>query len=169
MHTNSATLIDNIFSSNVDEPTLSGNIVSDISDHYSQFCISRSENAIDNHQKRTKLYRDFRNFSGIKFNDELSQLNLSTAISRTNDPNKSFSLFYNKLQRLINKHAPSKPVSKRERKRLSKPWITQGLRKSIKIKNSLFYSGDIDMYKYYRNKIVRKLTIINTLRTILLI
>ena len=36
---------------------------------------------------------------------------------------------------------------------LSKPWITQGLRKSIKIKNSLFYSGDIDMYKYYRNKI----------------
>ena len=50
VHTNSATLTDNIFSSNVDKSTLSGNIVSDISDHYSQFCISRSENAIDNHQ-----------------------------------------------------------------------------------------------------------------------
>ena len=65
VHPNFATLIENIFSSNVDESTLSGNIVSDISDHYSQSCISRSENAIDNHQKRTKLYRDFRNFSDI--------------------------------------------------------------------------------------------------------
>ena len=58
LHANSATLIDNIFSSNVDEITvdeLSGNIVSDISDNYSQFGISRSENAIDNHRKRTKL------------------------------------------------------------------------------------------------------------------
>ena len=40
VHTNSATLIDNIFSSNVYEITLSGNIVSDISDNYSQFGIS---------------------------------------------------------------------------------------------------------------------------------
>ena len=54
-------------------------------------------------------------------------------------------IFYNKLQRLINKHAPLKPVSKRERKRLSKPWITRGLRKSIKIEKSLFHSGDNDM------------------------
>ena len=69
VHTNSATLIDNIFSSNVDEITFSGNIVSDISDNYSQFGISRSENAIDNHRKRTKLSRDFRNFSDIKIND----------------------------------------------------------------------------------------------------
>ena len=36
---------------------------------------------------------------------------------------------------------------------MSKPWITRGLRKSIKIKNSLFYSGYIDKYKYCRNKI----------------
>ena len=36
---------------------------------------------------------------------------------------------------------------------MSKPWITRGLRKSIKIKNLLFYSGHNDMYKYYRNKI----------------
>ena len=74
VHTNSATLIDNIFSSNVDEITLSGNIVFDISDNYSQFGISRSENAIDNHRKRTKLSRDFRNFSDIKLNDEIPQL-----------------------------------------------------------------------------------------------
>ena len=102
---------------------------------------------------KTKLSRDYSNFSEIKFNTELSQLDLSTTISRTNDLNKSFSIFYNKLQKLINKHAPLKPVSKRKSKQLSKPWITRGLRKSIKTKNALFYSGDISMYKYYRNKI----------------
>ena len=35
----------------------------------------------------------------------------------------------------------------------SKPWITQGIRASIKIKNKLFVSGDQTKYKFYRNKI----------------
>ena len=36
----------------------------------------------------------------------------------------------------------------------SKPWITEGIRKSIKSKNSLFYQGNSEKYKYYRNKIL---------------
>ena len=82
---------------------------------------------------------------------DLSRLQLT--ISRTNDLNKSFSIFYNKLQRLINKHAPLKPVSRRKSKQLSKPRITRDLRKSIKITDVLFYSGDINMHECYRNKI----------------
>ena len=34
-----------------------------------------------------------------------------------------------------------------------KPWITQGIRASIKTKNKLFASGDQTKYKFYRNKI----------------
>ena len=45
-------------------------------------------------------------------------------------------------------------MSKRQAHRFMKPWITKRLRKSIKIKNALFYSGDIDKYKYYRNKLL---------------
>ena len=67
---------------------------------------------------------------------------------------KSFSSFYNKLNKLINKQAPFKILSKRNAKQFSKPWITKGLRKSIKIKNRLFYSGDFLKYKLYRNRIV---------------
>ena len=37
---------------------------------------------------------------------------------------------------------------------LTKPWITKGMRKSIKIKNGLFNDGDKDKYKFYRNKIL---------------
>ena len=54
---------------------------------------------------------------------------------------------------MINKYAPLKPLSKRKFKRSLKPWITKGLLKSIKIKNALFAEGDIDKYKFYRNKI----------------
>ena len=38
----------------------------------------------------------------------------------------------------IDKHAPLKKLSKREAKFKSKPWTTQGSRKSIKTKNKLF-------------------------------
>ena len=45
-----------------------------------------------------------------------------------------FSSFYNKFNKLVNRHAPLRTVSKRKAKQLSKPWISRGLRKSIKIK-----------------------------------
>ena len=64
-----------------------------------------------------------------------------------------FSSFYNKFNKIVNKHAPLKTVSQRKAKQLSKPWISKGLRKSIKIKNNLFYSGDPAKYKLYKNKI----------------
>ena len=63
-------------------------------------------------------------------------------------------MFYNKLNKLLNKHAPFKPISKRKKKRLLKPWVTKGIRKSIKIKNDLYCSGDTAAYKLYRNKVL---------------
>jgi len=46
-----------------------------------------------------------------------------------------------------------KTLSKRRGKILSKPWITKGIKTSIRIKNSLFLNGDWENYKLYRNKI----------------
>ena len=40
LYGNSATLIDNIFVNNTEHDIRSGNIISDISDHFSQFCIT---------------------------------------------------------------------------------------------------------------------------------
>ena len=42
VHRNSATLIDNIFVNIPDQIIASGNIISDISDHFSQFCVVKS-------------------------------------------------------------------------------------------------------------------------------
>ena len=51
---------------------------------------------------------------------------------------KCFSSFYNKFNKLVNKHALLRTVSKRKAKQLSRSWISRGLRKSIKIKIMIF-------------------------------
>ena len=42
VYNNSASLIDNIFVNNPDQVLISGNIITDVSDHFSQFCILKS-------------------------------------------------------------------------------------------------------------------------------
>mgnify|MGYP006896122226 FL=1 len=148
----SATLIDNIFINNCDTNVNSGNIVSDISDHYTQFCVC---NVLGNKSKsippKVKL-RDYSNFSESQFLNHLAQLNWESV--KGDDINACFSVFYNKLDRVVNKYAPLRLVSKHKAKQLSKPWITRGIRISIRKKNELYYSGDMVKYKLYRNKIL---------------
>ena len=151
IYNNSATLIDNILVNRIDLKLSSGNIVSDMSDHYSQFCIIHSP-SLKSRYHRTKI-RDYSRFSEEDFISDISQTDWA-GLTSNGSVDKRFSSFYNKLNKLVNKHAPLKIVSKRKAKQLSKPWITRGLRKSIKIKNDLFYSGDTATYKLYRNKIL---------------
>ena len=144
VYNNSATLIDNIFVNRFDYIISGGNIVSDISDHYSQFCFIHS---------LTPKNRDYSNFSEECFINDVSETDWNS-LMENGSVDKCFSSFYNKLNKLINKHAPFKTLWKRKAKQFSRPWITKGLRKAIKVKNRLFYSGDIFKYKLYINRIV---------------
>ena len=136
IYNNSATLIDNMLTNKVDVEITSGNIISDISDHYSQVCISH--NFIRRPKPGKQKRRDFSGYSRSKFNSELSDALVSkTNFSDKSDVDTAFSYFYNTLLALVDKHAPLNTVSNRKLKQFSKPWITSGLRKSIKIKNSL--------------------------------
>ena len=104
--------------------------------------------------KENRKVRDFSNFSYSSFIADLIQVDWDEIIARgTDDINKIFSSFYNKLNKIVNKHAPLKTMSKRRKKKLSKPWITKGIRTSIKIKNRLYMCGDHAQYKHYRNTI----------------
>lgn len=154
VYQNSATLIDNIFT-NISEHSIyySGNIVSDISDHYTQFCITSSikENTI----KTKRKARNFSNFSKEQFLSELSRTDLITK----GNVDQKFSYFYKKLSKLVNKYAPLKKPSKQVCRNFSKPWITKGLRTSIKIKNKILMSGDRNKYKLYRNKLTNLIRI----------
>jgi len=86
-----ATLIDNIFVNNCDANVNSGNIVSDISDHYTQFCVC---NVLVNKSKsippKVKL-RDYSNFSESQFLNHLAQLNWES--DKGDDINACFSVF----------------------------------------------------------------------------
>ena len=128
---NSATLIDNIFTNKFSEYFASGNIVSDVTDHFSQFYIFQSSILTSQPAKITS--RDYSKSSEQRFLQDLSQLHWESLLSGS-DVDKLFSTFYNKLNKLINKHAPLRSLSKRKIKRLSKPWITKGIRKSTRIK-----------------------------------
>ena len=139
----------NIFISDLDDNISSGNKISDLTDHFCQFCIIESPGHLFNPQRSKRLVRDFSHYSETNFLNDLSQLHLSEVICSKTDVNKSFTAFY----KLLNKHAPLKPLSKRNLKQLRKPWIIKGIRRSIKIKNSLYSSGDLLHYKLYRNKI----------------
>ena len=112
-----------------------GNILSDISDHYSQFCFIHS--LIPKNLTTKYKIRAYSNFSEECFINDVSETDWDNSMAN-GSVDKCFPSFYNKLNKLINKHAPFKILSKRKAKQFSKPWITKGLRKSIKIKNRLF-------------------------------
>ena len=120
----SATLIDNIFINNPDQVGTCGNIhvVSHISDHFSQFCILKS---VKNKAKVNKFKeQNFSQFSADRFNTELSQMDWNAIVeTKLCDVNDLFSSFYNKFNKLVNKHAPKcmKTISNRKAKQFSKP------------------------------------------------
>ena len=153
IHNNSATLIDNILINTFDDDIHSGNIISDISDHFSQFCVIQSLKdglTLPSYRKM----RDFSRFSENKFMNELRQIRWNIIIEKHHkNVNKLFLSFYNKLNKLVNKHAPRRNVTKRDIKNFSKPWITTGIKKSIKEKNEFLNQAKYAEYKYYRNKI----------------
>ena len=92
MHNNSATLIDNIFTKCLDDYIASGNVVSDLTDHFSQFCILQSYNR--GKQQPIKIFvRDYSNFSEHRFLHDLSLINWNLLLSG-DDVNKLFGIYF---------------------------------------------------------------------------
>ena len=79
VNSNSATLIDNIFVNQIGREITSGNIISDISDHYSQFCIIKSLKVKELPQKI--MYRKFSRDTEENIHSELSEINWDLAMS----------------------------------------------------------------------------------------
>ena len=92
MHRNSFSLIDNIFTNKVNENIFSGNIISDISDHFWQFCLT-SLLVVKGTPDRP-LARDFSKFSEENFIHDLLRIDWIDIVSR-NETNidKAFSFF----------------------------------------------------------------------------
>ena len=113
---NSATIVDNIFTNNINNSLISGNILTDISDHYSQF-ISIQNQIIDT--KNFNIFRrDYSNFSEKSFRDDVSIQNFDNNLI---DVNEQFQDFYFKLGGCVDRHAPIKKLKPKEIKLNQKP------------------------------------------------
>jgi len=65
------------------------------------------------------------------------QITLSNMPS-SEDVNSSLSTLLTSFENVLNKHVPLKTLSKRQERIESKPWLTKGLRRSIRTKNKLY-------------------------------
>ena len=101
----SKTLVDNIFSNNIEDGSISWNIVTTISDHYAQFLLLQNLNN-KNPTKSEIYHQDFKKI--IKERD-LVNTNWDAILEVNNaDVDKSFESFITTVNSIIAEHAPLK-------------------------------------------------------------
>ena len=145
----SATLIDNIFFNSSSHHTISGNLVYDLSDHLPNFLIINSLSTLPKNIEISR--RDYSQFNQSNLINDFESVDWSFN-SSSNDVNVMFDTFYSRLSNIIDRHIPIKKLSAKEIKQLSKPWITSGIRRSIRIKNKLYKRFIKTQSAYYHTK-----------------
>ena len=131
----SATLIDHIFTSHYTASNFyQGILVTDITDHYPIFHVAHFEKLskdVDEYYYKRSMSSD--NYAS--FYNDISQVNWNE-VTNSQNCQMSFSLFYEKIKFYFNKSFPLKRVKKGYKNKL--PWLTDGLKNSIKFKNKLY-------------------------------
>lgn len=155
-----ATLIDHIYTNVVHKIARSGILLTDLSDHLPIFCIS---DTIIDKEKTNCHYRDYSQFNEDVFLDEINSINWSNILNGNCDLNEKALNVVNLIRETVDKHAPIKLASNKKMKRLRKPWITDGILKSIKKKQRMYYTHffrcknaqKVNSYKRYSNMLNR--------------
>ena len=158
----SATLIDNIFGNDFtnDVNTFSGILYTDISDHFPIFhidhsyCLKSTENVL---KRRMYSHENINNFSTSLGNKKWDHVLLS------DNAQYAYTLFHTELRDMYDECFPIKIYKPGYKTR--KPWLSEGLKKSIKVKNRLYRKQKKSMkpehetyYKKYRNKLNKVIT-----------
>ena len=133
----SKTLIDNIFSTDANAETFSGNIVTTIPDHLAQF-LSFSLKQTP-HKKKKEIYkRNYKNFNVGQFMSDLRNFNWQEPLKQNRkETNASSIKFFDIFELLLDSHATLKKLSCSQAKFSLKPWITSGIQKFMKVKDRL--------------------------------
>ena len=124
---NTVSCIDHIYTNNfrVNNTMLQGICLTDITDHYPIFHISKSHKVIDNAQSDDIFYsRKYSESNMAVFKNLLSKFDWAN-VTNEKDCQSSFDIFYNVLKYAYNR---AFPVLKQKRKFNNRvPWITQEL------------------------------------------
>ena len=160
---NTATLIDNIFTNHLDNLAFSGLLFTDISDPLSIFCILYEQH-IDTNYDKYIFYPNKSEANISKFHDRLRNTNW-LELQDFNDPKHAYGSFLDKFTNIFNSCFPLEK-KRASRFTLKKPWLSKGLLKSIKRKNYLYKKylttpnhENESLYKKYKNKLTHSLHI----------
>ena len=157
-----ATLIDNIFTNNYDinDQLYQGIFLMDISDHYGIFHIL---DKYCEHDDCSQLLRVINESKMDRYRECMLNIDWN-ALNVYEDCETYYKHFIDKFKNVYDHVFPIIRVKKRYRNRL--PWLTTGLKESIKHKNKLFKisrrhptAHNKTVYKDYRNKITALLRI----------
>ena len=151
----SATLIDHIWSTQIEENIGNYIIQTDITDHFptvSQFSLEYPKPETQFTYKRNITANSLEHFK-----DDLALLDWNQVLSFTNS-NEAYTLFYNEFHKLFQKHFPLRKT-RLDKKSEINPHITPALKTSIKERNRLERLAKKwpltyrVTYKQYRNKL----------------
>ena len=142
INTKNDTLIDNIFTNQLNSETLAGNLTVNFSDgHLPSFAIFPKPN--QNHlPKKHNLY------TRGKFDDQdknesiridFAATDFDTEVIVQNDAEKSLNNLLRVADRIIDNYYPLHKLTRKEFKQTLKPWITNGIVCSIIRKDELFH------------------------------
>ena len=153
----SASCIDHVYS-NIPTECLENHIIlSDASDHFG--IVTKLRGATNVNYSETIYYRKSRlsDHEWEHFNKELKyslSQKLSNCLLVNNDADTSAEVITQVYLDLIDKFMPQRKLSRKQKRFRNKPWITKGMKVSIKTKNKLFkmakQSDDYDVLQKYR-------------------
>ena len=153
----SATLIDNIFTNEMQHDHFSGLLIEDISDHLPVFSIRKC--VINRNPEKKFILVRKNDDSAINALYGALQENNWNEIYDMNDANESYNNFLDNFTNMYNEHCPVKKVKLTQNKDF-KPWFTKGLQNACKKKNNLYArylktksTKDLSRYKNYKNKL----------------
>ena len=159
---NSSTLIDNIFSNTVDCETISGNILTQITDHFPQFLVVK--HAAISYKDLHYYKHDFSNLNAKVLLNDFENLDLTFLNNNTLDTDSKFNRLLSILDELVKNHAPLKKLSKKDIKFRNKPWINGRIQKMMRIRDRLLRKyrksndqSDKELYKKFRNQVSKSL------------
>ena len=148
-----ATLIDNIFCNSIDRTINSGVIIADISDHFPIFCSKKCTNYLC--KKDVSFCNRLINAENInKFKKKLLEVDWNQ-IYDIDYVNHCYDKFLSIFSSLYNECFPLKKNKIKSNVKLKKPWMTNGLLKSINKKHRLYRNFLINPNQTKKNKFTK--------------
>ena len=155
----SSTLIDNIFTNNMDETGTSGILLNNISDHQMIFTCLENVSYITKVPKFIEIEKSD-DGSMLAFVNELNELNIYDQLQSALDinPQENYDTFIKLLSRAKNKHLSKKIVRLNKKKHKKAKWLTNGILKSINTKDKMYEklmkADNLDETMYLRQNLM---------------